>query len=241
MIRARGTEQRGNLKDSRTSRLDILHDILSSARRILIRLTNLTSKFEFFPVINFTPDCRSNLLISRTRWKITVLTPNSQTSIARSDPLSTLKKHFLFVWKNWHVYRKPWQCQISSNRIFVRESSDKTDSTHTLCLVREVTRRSISTTHCRSASPVFIAIFTSWFRRRRHFTPGPMQNRSARVLPGEIFTLQFGHVITRDISTRADRCTVRAVCLCSPPPCLISTGIFYANDATLSFFAQVFR
>lgn len=48
------------------------------------------------------------------------------------------------------------------------------------------------------------------------FYSTPDAKQAARH-PSEIFTLQFGHVITPDISARVDRCTVRAVRLCSLP------------------------
>jgi len=51
-----------------------------------------------------------------------------------------------------------------------------------------------------SSVTVFIAIFTSWFRQRGRFISHPMQNSEReRAAAGEIFTLQFGHVITPDI------------------------------------------
>lgn len=41
-------------------------------------------------------------------------------------------------------------------------------------------------------------------------------------------------------AARADRCTASSVRLCSLPPCLISTGIFYANDAPPSSLLHEF-
>lgn len=56
--------------------------------------------------------------------------------------------------------------------------------------------------------------------------------RAARAA-GEIFTLQFGHVITLDISARSAT-DAPWVQFMQSAPCLISSRIFCANDAALS-------
>lgn len=72
---------------------------------------------------------------------------------------------------------------------------------------------------------------------RGHFIPA---NAKQTMSHGEIFTRQFGHVITSDISSDASRASTDTALdttagLYNPTPCLIFVEIFYANDATLAF------
>lgn len=91
---------------------------------------------------------------------------------------------------------------------------------------------------------VFIAIFTSWFRQRGRFISRSMQNsararvrRDRRNIYLAIRTCNNSGYST----ARAGRCTTRPFSpFMQSIPCLISTGIFYANDAPPSSLLHKF-
>lgn len=90
---------------------------------------------------------------------------------------------------------------------------------------------------------VFIAIFTSWFRQRRRFISRPMQNsKRERATIDEIFTLQFGHVITPDIPQSAPTDAPRVQSVYAVYPLFdFHRNILRQWRATLFPSARVFR